>query len=538
MFLLNKLSIVYNFRLLFAISVSLLTILGAFSVSSGVSVKEKSEVLEKTMTETIQAINKIKIGFKDIRIYAITLPTVSQEARKTNIAKFNEVKASIEEQVAIIKSNTDNKYKEIDDIVADLNNYNEKFYKDLIPLVKEEKTMIAITYIKDNLAPLGTHADEQADKLIFKLGEYTKELVKELEAATSSTTVILVAVISIIITGCFLWYISTSIIGRMHRLDKHSQRISKGDLTVDIQVEGSDEISEFSTGFKNLVQSLKSVINMISTDASVLSSSCISLKESNMTISNSCNEVLSQVMSVGAASEEMVAVSEEISKNCNHAATNAEDTKKMAEQGMTVVKNTVDSIRQQSQKTQEDAQLILKLGEQTQQIDSIISTIQDIAAQTNLLALNAAIEAARAGEHGRGFAVVADEVRALAARTSQSTKEINEMISCVQSDVRSANDSITVTVSQMEAVAKNAEALQDTLSLITGKVNDVSAQITQIATATEEQTATSSEMSKNIQKITEYSQRMSEKANDTYTNTSKIEDLSINMIEHVSSFKL
>ena len=205
---------------------------------------------------------------------------------------------------------------------------------------------------------------------------------------------------------------------------------------------------------------------------------------------------------------------------------------------MNVLRSTVDSIREQSRKTQEDAKLILKLGEQTQKIDGILSTIQDIANQTNLLALNAAIEAARAGEHGRGFAVVADEVRALASRTGESTKEISEMITTVQTDVRSANESITETVVQMDQVAQYAEKLQETLEVIAEKINNVNSQITQIATATEEQTATSSEMSKNIQKITEQSQKMNEKSKSTLNATADIEDLSMQMLNNVDKFTL
>ncbi len=205
---------------------------------------------------------------------------------------------------------------------------------------------------------------------------------------------------------------------------------------------------------------------------------------------------------------------------------------------MNVVVNTVDEIKNHAVKTREDANLILELGNKTQQINSIISTIQDIASQTNLLALNAAIEAARAGEYGKGFAVVADEVRALAVRSADATKEINTMITSVIEDVQKSNDSIIDTVNKMDAIAQNAGQLQNTLDVITQKVGDVNAQITQIAAATEQQTGTSKEMSTHLQEIKGRTQEATDSATSARQIMDKFIEISHDMNETVNKFKV
>ena len=217
----------------------------------------------------------------------------------------------------------------------------------------------------------------------------------------------------------------------------------------------------------------------------------------------SVNQLSSQSTNLATAGEEMSATAGDIANNCHMAADGAQLAANTTQQGFDVVTRTVDGIRNRGEATRRNASLVESLGQRSDQIGAIVATIEDIADQTNLLALNAAIEAARAGEQGRGFAVVADEVRALAERTTRATKEISDMIRGIQQETRVAISSMEEGVRGTEEGASQAAQLESSLQTILAQVNAVTDQISQIATAAEEQTCTTREISNNVMSLNE-----------------------------------
>jgi len=198
----------------------------------------------------------------------------------------------------------------------------------------------------------------------------------------------------------------------------------------------------------------------------------------------------------------------------------------------------VEGIRQRGELTRENTRSISSLGERSEQIGTIVATIEDIADQTNLLALNAAIEAARAGEQGRGFAVVADEVRALAERTTRATKEISAMIRAIQQETKNAMISMEEGVKQSDRGIDEAAQIEDALQLILDQVNAVTMQVSQVATAAEEQNATTADITNNIHQVTEVVQQTAKGSHETAQTALQLSTLAGELQRIVGKFRL
>ena len=279
--------------------------------------------------------------------------------------------------------------------------------------------------------------------------------------------------------------------------------LASGDLTVRAVVTSRDELGAISECFNQIADTLQSLVGRVRTSAEGVSRAAGELRSNAEQIATGSEHVAAQAVTVATASEEMAATSNDIAGSCAMAVGNANRACGTATSGAAIVQQTVDGMARIASKVQDSARTVESLGTRSDQIGEIIRTIEDIADQTNLLALNAAIEAARAGEQGRGFAVVADEVRALAERTTRATREIGEMIKGIQGETRNAVAAMEDGVHEVEQGTADASRSGRALEEILEQVTEVTGQINQIATAAEEQTATTNEISGNMQRITE-----------------------------------
>jgi methyl-accepting chemotaxis protein len=388
-------------------------------------------------------------------------------------------------------------------------------------------------FIFENVSKAGKDLDHYYDTLAdsrtnqaIQSGKNAKILLLALSAVA--------LVISFIISALF----SAAITKPIRACVKVADRIAEGDLSVVIESDGKDETALLMSAMHHMVSRMKETIGALTKASSEVTSAAADLHVTSRGMVKGAEEVVTQSDSVATAGEEMASTSSDIANSCHMTAENADRANESALQGSQVVKNSIAAMKTIADRVKSAAVTVDSLGGRSEQIGEIIGTIEDIADQTNLLALNAAIEAARAGEQGRGFAVVADEVRALAERTTKATREIGEMIKTIQSETRTAVNAMNEGVSEVEKgteeVAKSGQALESILS----QIGAVTEQANQIAIAAEEQTATTREISHNMQRITDIVQNSANGAQQTDQAASRLTNLAEELHRNVGRFKL
>jgi methyl-accepting chemotaxis protein len=332
--------------------------------------------------------------------------------------------------------------------------------------------------------------------------------------------------------------ITRSITGPVQNLKQQAEKIAAGDLTVRIIQESRDEIGMLAASFVKMTDSLRATLQSVDSTSAQVATASSQLQSTSELIATGAEEVSCQAQTVATASEELSATSGNIAQNCLSAAQGSQQATEAARTGAKVVSQTVDVMTRIAERVTSTARSVEELGARSDQIGAIVGTIEDIADQTNLLALNAAIEAARAGEQGRGFAVVADEVRALAERTSRATREIGDMIKTIQAETKSAVTAMQEGVLEVkqgtDEAANSGIALQEILE----QINAVTAQVNQIATAAEEQSATTTEITNNIHQISEVVQQTAQGSHESAAASAQLARLSDDLRSLVKQFRL
>jgi methyl-accepting chemotaxis protein len=289
------------------------------------------------------------------------------------------------------------------------------------------------------------------------------------------------------------------LIDYMKELSGHAESIANNDLT--IKVAPKSDRDTLGNAFKTMVENLSGMIRQLTENATQLVSAATEISSSSEQMSKGAQDQAGQVNQVSTAVEEMTATILQSSKNAGEAKETSEGASNTAQTGGQVVNDTIQGMQRIAGVVRESAESISKLARSADQIGEIIGVIDDIADQTNLLALNAAIEAARAGEQGRGFAVVADEVRKLAERTGKATGEITEMIKGIQAETNDAVGSMETGIQEVDKGRELADQAGNSLTEIVNMSQRVMDMIQQIATASEEQSAAAEQISKNIEHI-------------------------------------
>ena len=333
-------------------------------------------------------------------------------------------------------------------------------------------------------------------------------------------------------------FLNVSVIHPLRRVANHLINISNGDLTEDLPHMAQDEVGRIMLAIRMIQSRLLAIFGRFGESCMTLTASAEQMAAFSEQTLRSMDTQSDETAQVATAMQEMSATVNEVANNTESAAHEAKTTLEASHNGQLIVQAARETIGQLAAEVERTRVVILNVAEHSQEINTITDVISSIADQTNLLALNAAIEAARAGEQGRGFAVVADEVRSLAGRTQNSTCEIRTMIEQLRSEVRSAVDVMQSSRERADNAVRGIDHTAEALSQIVDSVNRLSDMNNQIATAAEEQSAVAHEMSQNVENINNLSHQARDDAEQIEQTSKYLAQLSVSLQKSSNQFKL
>lgn len=469
------------------------------------------EVIEEHYSKIVQISRNVNTFRDDMTMFTNNVSTYNKESAAKADADIEKLLASMSNIKLLDPADA----ADFEKLKGYINSAIDVYKNKMERMVDRGYSVDVRNTYNNELFPVLNDSIAEINRLV---GLYLDRVDNNVTSMTDVTPIIIILVttlIAVIFSAVIAYKLPKAFIGVLHYAVSHASVMSRGDLTQTVENRGrTDEFGKLLDSLERMRQDWQNNVKVIksATDNVIQTFNKIDKVTSDM--NDIAHEAQNRSITVAAAADEMVSTTSDIAKNCESAAANSSQSNDTTQQGVHKVQLTIEGIQNQVVKSKQDAEYVQSLVDQAQKIGTIVQTIDDIASQTNLLALNAAIEAARAGEYGKGFAVVADEVRALASRTSTSTQEITKMVTQIQSNANTANESMQSSVKNMDNLAVETSTIEELLNNITEQVSSVNAQITQIATAAEQQTTATSEISGNMQDITHSSQSLSKNCSD------------------------
>ncbi|CAK0772190.1 methyl-accepting chemotaxis protein [Gammaproteobacteria bacterium] len=372
---------------------------------------------------------------------------------------------------------------------------------------------------------------------ILAAGSYLDEFTSEARLVRNQSIVVVSVMVPLLL---LLMFVNTRrwVARPLAEAVSLSERIANGNLTVQFSVQTGDEIGRLLDALGHMARRLRDIISHIHQAAEQLVTQARQLTETSRAVATGSEEQSSAAMSMAAALEQMTASIGTVSQHADAANQLSSQSGQVSENGVKVMHQTVDGMGKIADTVKHSSQTVEQLGKQSEEISAIVSTIKGIAEQTNLLALNAAIEAARAGEQGRGFAVVADEVKKLAERTASSTQEISGMILRIQSGTQEAVRGMETGVQLVEQGAQLAKVAGQSVGDIQESANQVVKAVSAISHALQEQNETGLEIARNVERIAQQAEKNSQRSQTAAGAATELETLALSLSDRIKLFQI
>lgn len=519
----------------------LLTITGLFSLQSISKVRAQADFVETAVVPGVAGIGGIGTGINLNRALTMRLLLsldITQEGET-----FDTISRLREEILNLEKPYEASIFDPQERIVFGQYKMSREKYFDLqqraLDFLRKEE-LGAAQDLLDQMNPVANEITQQLGQLDDINQNAAQDArassIATYENATIAVIILIVAAVSIAVVISIL--ISRSISQPLAQSVTSARFIADGDLTQPLEVTGKDELTELSTALKRMQEKLRDAISHISSSSSQLASAA---EELNVVTDESAKALQLQndeVQQAATAITEMSSAVDEVAGTAMKTSEASSQSANLAKDGTQKVIQTRSVIEKMNADVRQSTTVINTLAEKVSSINQVLEVIRNVADQTNLLALNAAIEAARAGEAGRGFAVVADEVRSLAHRTQTSTGEIEQMIQQVQSSAKEAVNAMQLISGNADNAQNVAKSAADALELIAENIMAISDQNHVIAGAAEEQSKVAREIDRNIVTISDLAAQTAAGSNQTTASASELSRLAVELNTLVSKFKV
>ncbi|MCF7533426.1 methyl-accepting chemotaxis protein [Pseudomonas sp. P2498] len=520
----------------------LMLILGIFALSQMNKINNANVVMATNSMPSIKALDKLIEGSIRLRVLSYRLmlnrdPDTLQKTSELLAMRNKQIDDARAIYVKLISAPEEQ--STYDQYVQLLNDYRQ--LESRMKTLSQANDMTELTRLLS--ADLQTNSD-QMNVVLAKLVEMNTQQLNEASAtatqqySTAFTMVVTLLIIATALTLLFAWLLTNSITRPIASALNAAEDIAEGDLTRTITVDGSDEAGRLLAAMLKMQSRLRDTLQRISGSATQLASAAEELNAVTDESARGLSQQNNEIEQAATAVNQMTSAVEEVARNAVSTSEASKNATTSASDGRDLVQETVSAIERMSTDVQSTSTLIGNLADESRDIGKVLDVIRGLADQTNLLALNAAIEAARAGEAGRGFAVVADEVRALAHRTQQSTSEIERMIGSIQGGTEQAVNSMRSSTERAESTLNIAKGAGLALDTINSAVVEINERNLVIASAAEEQAQVAREVDRNLVNIRDLSTQSATGANQTSAASNELSRLAVDLNGMVARFKV